>query len=98
MVLLAANAEGRLAAARVSTDASRQVQWLHASTTSRLSWSSGQKTGRPSACPAQGLQGCGQPLHSSVSMKTKSTRAPRLSPRMRVLCGDDIALGPGKVD
>src|SRR5882724_6130873 len=31
-------------------------------------------------------------------MKTKSARAPRLHPRMRVLCGDDIALGPGKVD
>ena len=29
-------------------------------------------------------------------MKSKSTR--RLIPRMRVLCGDDIALGPGKVD
>ena len=31
-------------------------------------------------------------------MKTKSARAPRLHPRMRVLRGDDIALGPGKVD
>src|ERR1041385_2481272 len=31
-------------------------------------------------------------------MKSKSARAPRLSPRMRVLRGEDIALGPGKVD
>jgi len=31
-------------------------------------------------------------------MKTKSAHAPRLRPRMRVLRGDDIALGPGKVD
>jgi hypothetical protein len=31
-------------------------------------------------------------------MKTKPARAPRLLPRMRVLCGEDIALGPGKVD
>jgi molybdate transport system regulatory protein len=33
-----------------------------------------------------------------LSMKSKSTRASRLLPRMRVLCGEDIALGPGKVD
>src|SRR5579883_449527 len=34
-------------------------------------------------------------LHSQ--MKSDS-RAPRLLPRMRVLCGEDVALGPGKVD
>src|SRR5438874_5025947 len=37
-------------------------------------------------------------LHSKVSMKSNSGRGPRLLPRMRVLCGEDIALGPGKVD
>src|SRR5437667_9894211 len=31
-------------------------------------------------------------------MKTNSGRAPRFFPRMRVLCGEDIALGPGKAD
>ncbi len=31
-------------------------------------------------------------------MKTKGKREPRLRPRMRVLCGEEIALGPGKVD
>src|SRR2546425_5443625 len=31
-------------------------------------------------------------------MKAKPSRAPRLRPRMRVLCGEEIALGPGKVD
>ncbi len=53
------------------------------------------------SCPTslvQWLQGYGQSLHSNASMKTKSGRAPRLLPRMRVLCGEDIALGPGKVD
>ena len=53
------------------------------------------------SCPTgsvQWLQGYGQSLHSSAGMKTKSARAPRLLPRMRVLCGEDIALGPGKVD
>jgi len=53
------------------------------------------------SCPTgsfQWLQGYGQSLHSNAGMKTKSGRAPRLLPRMRVLCGEDIALGPGKVD
>jgi len=31
-------------------------------------------------------------------MKAKSSREPRLRPRMRVLCGEEIALGPCKVD
>ena len=31
-------------------------------------------------------------------MKSKVTRTPQLRPRLRVLCGDEIALGPGKVD
>jgi molybdate transport system regulatory protein len=31
-------------------------------------------------------------------MKTKPSREPRLRPRIRVVCGEDIALGPGKVD
>lgn len=31
-------------------------------------------------------------------MKTKLSRDPRLCPRMRVVCEDEIALGPGKVD
>src|SRR5438034_10338212 len=31
-------------------------------------------------------------------MNAKPSRAPRLRPRMRVLCGEEIALGPGKVD
>ena len=31
-------------------------------------------------------------------MKSKGSREPRLRPRMRVVCGDEIALGPGKVD
>ena len=44
------------------------------------------------------LQCSGRRLHSGSNMKTKSGRAPRLLPRMRVLCGDNIALGPGKVD
>ena len=38
------------------------------------------------------LQCFGRRLHSGSNMKTKSVRAPRLLPRMRVLCGDDIAL------
>ena len=56
------------------------------------------KIERHSASPAQGLQGHERSLDYTVSMKTKSGRAHRLRPRMRVLCGDDIALGPGKVD
>src|SRR4030095_2224304 len=37
-------------------------------------------------------------LHlQSSRMKSASSRTPRLRPRMRVLCGEDIALGPGKV-
>ena len=51
-----------------------------------------------SASPVPWLPGYGQSLHSNASMKTKPARAPRLLPRMRVLCGEDIALGPGKVD
>jgi len=31
-------------------------------------------------------------------MKAKLERKPGLRPRMRVLCGEEIALGPGKVD
>ena len=31
-------------------------------------------------------------------MKTKPSREPRLRPRLRVVCGEEIALGPGKVD
>ena len=31
-------------------------------------------------------------------MNAKPSRAPQLRPRMRVLCGEEIALGPGKVD
>ena len=31
-------------------------------------------------------------------MKAKAKREPQLRPRMRVVCGEDIALGPGKVD
>ena len=31
-------------------------------------------------------------------MKAKAKPGPRLRPRIRVLYGDDIALGPGKVD
>src|SRR5262245_61984082 len=31
-------------------------------------------------------------------MKTKSKPGPQLRPRLRVLRGEDIALGPGKVD
>src|SRR2546429_7391639 len=31
-------------------------------------------------------------------MNAKPSRAPRLRPRMRVLCGEEIAVGPGKVD
>src|SRR5262245_11016701 len=31
-------------------------------------------------------------------VKSKSTLEPRIRPRMRILCGDEIALGPGKVD
>src|SRR5256885_5067105 len=31
-------------------------------------------------------------------MNAKPSREPRLRPRMRVLCGEGIALGPGKVD
>ena len=31
-------------------------------------------------------------------MKAKSKREPQLHPRMRVVCGEEIALGPGKVD
>src|SRR2546430_6328438 len=31
-------------------------------------------------------------------MNAKPSREPRLRPRMRVLCGEVIALGPGKVD
>src|SRR5262245_5882931 len=31
-------------------------------------------------------------------MKLKSTSGPQLRPRVRVQCGEDIALGPGKVD
>src|SRR5713101_2431080 len=51
-----------------------------------------------SGSPVQWLPGYGQSLHYNTSMKTKPARAPRLLPRMRVLCGEDIALGPGKVD
>jgi molybdate transport system regulatory protein len=31
-------------------------------------------------------------------MKSDLRRAPRLLPRLRVLCGEEVALGPGKVD
>jgi molybdate transport system regulatory protein len=31
-------------------------------------------------------------------MKPGPSREPRLRPRMRVLCGREIALGPGKID
>ncbi len=31
-------------------------------------------------------------------MKLKPSRAPRLCPRLRILSGEEIALGPGKVD
>jgi molybdate transport system regulatory protein len=31
-------------------------------------------------------------------MKSKQSQAPRLLPRLRVVYGEDIALGPGKVD
>ena len=31
-------------------------------------------------------------------MKTKISREPQFRPRMRVTCGEEIALGPGKVD
>ncbi|HWW00032.1 MAG TPA: LysR family transcriptional regulator [Candidatus Acidoferrum sp.] len=31
-------------------------------------------------------------------MKSNSGRVARLLPRMRVLCGEEVALGPGKVD
>jgi molybdate transport system regulatory protein len=31
-------------------------------------------------------------------MKLHSGRAPRLLPRMRVLCGEKVALGPGKAE
>ena len=31
-------------------------------------------------------------------MKSKSSSRPRLRPRLRILNGEDIALGPGKVD
>ena len=54
--------------------------------------------GSRSGSPVQWLPGYGQSLHYNTSMKTKPTRATRLLPRMRVLCGEDIALGPGKVD
>jgi molybdate transport system regulatory protein len=81
-----------------SIHASRQFHDLPTSTTSRLSWDRGQKNGRPFARPVRWLQGIGQSLHSNASMKTKPARAPRLFPRLRVLVGDDIALGPGKVD
>jgi molybdate transport system regulatory protein len=31
-------------------------------------------------------------------MKSNQSHAPRLLPRLRIVCGEDIALGPGKVD
>jgi molybdate transport system regulatory protein len=31
-------------------------------------------------------------------MKSKQSNAPRFLPRLRIVCGEDIALGPGKVD
>ena len=31
-------------------------------------------------------------------MKPKPKREPQLRPRLRIVCGEDIALGPGKVD
>jgi molybdate transport system regulatory protein len=31
-------------------------------------------------------------------MKAKTSSEPRLRPRMRVVCGEEIAFGPGKVD
>lgn len=31
-------------------------------------------------------------------MKKKSSNTVELKPRLRVVCGDDIALGPGKID
>ena len=31
-------------------------------------------------------------------MKSKSSRRAQLRPRLRVVCGEEIALGPGKVD
>ena len=37
-------------------------------------------------------------LDCIARMKSKSAPAPRLLPRMRVLCGEGIALGPGKMD
>ncbi len=37
-------------------------------------------------------------LQSVPNLKANPSRRPRLRPRMRVLCGGDIALGPGKVD
>ena len=37
-------------------------------------------------------------VESTVTMKSKSLLRPRLRPRIRILYGEDIALGPGKVD
>src|SRR5215475_786408 len=38
-------------------------------------------------------------LDSSISMSpSKPSRSPQLRPRVRVLCGEEIAMGPGKVD
>ena len=37
-------------------------------------------------------------LQCADSMKAKPLREPRLRPRLRVVCGEEIALGPGKVD
>src|SRR5262245_5104536 len=33
-----------------------------------------------------------------ISMKARRASKPQLVPRLRVLCGEDVALGPGKVD
>src|SRR5258708_19178403 len=37
-------------------------------------------------------------LHSAFRMKSNSRRAPRFIPRMRVLRGKEVALGPGKAE
>src|SRR5262245_47383302 len=86
------------ATTRVVSSARTQSASSIVNTTPRLSWDRARKNGMPFGRPLRWLQGIGQSLHSNGSMKTTPARAPRLFPRMRVLVGDDIALGPGKVD
>jgi molybdate transport system regulatory protein len=56
-----------------------------------------QAHARSSSC-SRGWQEDERGLYSTVRMKSKAGRSPRFLPRMRVLCGEDIALGPGKAD